>query len=113
MNLTVTEAQEDDTLILHLRGEMDVYTGCYLKEQVMSRLDSPEYAGLKLALDLREVEYLDACGLGVLLGSLKRCRERERDFSVRSGNERVRWLFQRTGVNKIIPNSWTPAGAMQ
>jgi len=113
MNLAVTESQEDDTLILHLRGEMDVYTACYLKEQVVSRLESPEYAGLKLALDLREVEYLDACGLGALLGALKRCWERERDFSVRRGNERVQRLFQITGVNKIIPNSWTPAGAMQ
>lgn len=61
-----TEAQKDNTVI-HVDGDLDVYTAPRLKESLeLAMADSDS-----LILDLSGVHFIDSTALGVLVGALQ------------------------------------------
>lgn len=85
--------------LIEVAGEVDVYTAPQLKQQMLTLLEG----GAKdIVVDLTKVEYLDSTALGVLIGGLKRMREREGDLLLICPNERVRRVFEITGLDKIF-----------
>ena len=79
--LAITFTREDDTTVLRLVGEMDAYSAPGVKEALLTLLDLP---ASPLVLDLEELTYLDATGMGVMIGGYKRFHEQKRDFSLRA-----------------------------
>jgi anti-sigma B factor antagonist len=53
-------------------------------------------------VNLTGVEYLDSTALGVLIGGLKRLREREGALDIICPNTRIRRIFEITGLDKIF-----------
>ncbi len=85
--------------VIKLEGEVDVYTAPQLKQQMISLLE----AGTKqVIVDLTKVEYFDSTALGVLIGGLKRMRERDGNLSLICPNPRIRRVFEITGLDKIF-----------
>jgi anti-sigma B factor antagonist len=94
-----TENLETDVPVIELEGEVDVYTAPQLKQQMISLLE----AGTKqMVVDLTKVEYFDSTALGVLIGGLKRIRERDGNLSLICPNPRIRRVFEITGLDKIF-----------
>ena len=68
-----TRTPKEGVAVIALDGEVDVYTSPRLKQEMVDLLNR----GLvHLVVDLNNVKYLDSTGLGVLIGGLKRARER-------------------------------------
>jgi anti-sigma B factor antagonist len=94
-----TENLETDVPVIELEGEVDVYTAPQLKQQMISMLES----GTKqMVVDLTKVDYFDSTALGVLIGGLKRIRERDGNLSLICPNPRIRRVFEITGLDKIF-----------
>jgi len=115
MNLKVeTSTPREGVAVIRLggepgRGEVDVYTSPRLKQEMVDLLNR----GLvHLVVDLNGVEYLDSTGLGVLIGGLKRAREREGDLRLICDNMRILRIFEITGLTKIFDVDRTEADAL-
>jgi anti-sigma B factor antagonist len=100
MNLKLnTRTINDQTSLIDLEGEVDVYTAPQLKQQIITLLDS----GVKhVVVNLSAVDYLDSTALGVLIGGLKRLRERNGTLDLICPNQRIKRIFEITGLDKIF-----------
>jgi len=100
MNLQInTRSLNNQASIIDLEGEVDVYTAPQLKQQIINLLDG----GVKhVVVNLEAVDYLDSTALGVLIGGLKRLRERDGGLDLICPNPRIRRIFEITGLDKIF-----------
>lgn len=100
MNLKLnTRTINDQTSLIDLEGEVDVYTAPQLKQQIITLLDN----GAKhVIVNLSAVDYLDSTALGVLIGGLKRLRERDGMLDLICPNQRIKRIFEITGLDKIF-----------
>jgi anti-sigma B factor antagonist len=94
-----TRSVQDGVAVIALAGEVDVYTSPRLKQEMVDLLNK---GTSRLVIDLSAVEYLDSTGLGVLIGGLKRAREREGDLRLICDNLRILRIFEITGLTKIF-----------
>jgi anti-sigma B factor antagonist len=100
MNLRVeTRNPREGVAVIALSGEVDVYTSPRVKQEIVDLLNGGTH---KLVVDLTGVEYLDSTGLGVLIGGLKRARERDGDLKLICDNLRILRIFEITGLTKIF-----------
>jgi len=100
MNLRVeTRNPRENLAVIALGGEVDVYTSPRVKQEIVNLLNA---GTTKLVVDLTGVEYLDSTGLGVLIGALKRARERDGDLKLVCDNLRILRIFEITGLTKIF-----------
>ena len=99
VNFKINTRTDDDLPAIELEGEVDVYTAPQLKQQMLALLDG---GATEIMVDLTKVDYLDSTGLGVLIGGLKRMREREGNVVLICPNQRVRRVFEITGLDKIF-----------
>jgi anti-sigma B factor antagonist len=100
MNLKVETRQlENGVAIVGLTGEVDVYTSPRLKQEIVDLLNQ---GYTKIIVDTTKVEYLDSTGLGVLIGGLKRARERDGDLRLICDSPRILRIFEITGLTKIF-----------
>ena len=94
-----TRTPQEGVAVIALDGEVDVYTSPRLKQEMVDLLNR----GLvHLVVDLNNVKYLDSTGLGVLIGGLKRARERDGDLRLICDNMRILRIFDITGLTKIF-----------
>ncbi|HVK02915.1 MAG TPA: STAS domain-containing protein [Armatimonadaceae bacterium] len=110
MNLKVTpRSLDNDTRVLDLEGEVDVYTAPLLRQEIMDQVD----AGVKrLLVNLAKVEYLDSTGLGILIGGVKRMREQGGVLRLVAPPPRITRIFDITGLNRIFEVHATEAEAL-
>ena len=94
-----TKTVESEPPVIELEGEVDVYTAPQLKQQMISLLES---GAKELVVDLSKVDYLDSTALGVLIGGLKRMRERDGNMVLVCPSPRIRRVFEITGLDKIF-----------
>jgi len=100
MNLKLeTRSVAKGASIIDIEGEIDVYTAPQLKQQMLDLLDK---GATHIVVNLSEVEYLDSTALGVLIGGLKRLRERNGALDIICPNPRIRRIFEITGLDKIF-----------
>ena len=100
MNFRInTRPLDSSTPLIELEGEVDVYTAPQLKQQMLSLLES---GNNEMVIDLTKVEYLDSTALGVLIGGLKRVRERDGNLPLICPSPRIRRVFEITGLDKIF-----------
>jgi anti-sigma B factor antagonist len=101
MNLQVhTRCIDDQTAIVDLHGEMDVYTTPQAKEVMLDLLEKGYH---HLIVNLQHAEYLDSTALGMLVGTLKRTREKGGDLRLVSPTPRIRRLLEITRLVNVFP----------
>jgi anti-sigma B factor antagonist len=111
MNLRVeTRSPSEGVAVIALSGEADVYTSPRIKQEIVDLLNN---GTTKLVVDLTSVEYLDSTGLGVLIGGLKRARERDGDLKLICDNLRILRIFEITGLTKIFDIYRSEAEALE
>jgi anti-sigma B factor antagonist len=88
--------------VLAVSGEVDLATGPALRERLNELADG---GARQVVVDLRQVDFLDSIGLGVLLAAYRRLREGERPGSLRlvCTNEHVIKVFAVTGLLLLFP----------
>ncbi len=100
MNLEIqTRRVNAKTAVIAIAGEMDVYTTPQVKDTF---LDLLEKGYSHLIVDLRRAEYLDSTALGVLVGTLKRVRERGGELRLVAPPPKIRRLLEITRLINVF-----------
>lgn len=100
MELQLATRHEGDVSVVSARGEVDVFTAPDLD----SELDALIAAGsARLVVDLTDVAFLDSTGLGVLVKALKHAREAGGWLHLVVTSDRIRKIFEITGLDASIP----------
>ena len=94
-----TRRVDATTAIVSLRGEMDVYTAPRAKEAMLDLLSNGYH---HLVVNLQQTDYLDSTALGVLVGMLKRVREKDGDLRLAAPPPRILRLLEITRLNKVF-----------
>jgi anti-sigma B factor antagonist len=100
MELQLATRHEGDVSVVSARGEVDVFTAPGLDTE----LDALIAAGsARLVVDLSDVAFLDSTGLGVLVKALKHAREAGGWLHLVVTSDRIRKIFEITGLDASIP----------
>jgi anti-sigma B factor antagonist len=67
----------------------------------------------RIALDMRQVEFIDSSGLAVLVNCLQTCRRKSGDICLFGLRDTVKTLFELTRLNTIFPIEDFQKGAIE
>jgi anti-sigma B factor antagonist len=99
VDLSITSEERDAETVVHVGGEIDVYTAPVLREH----LDEHISAGrTQLVVDLEAVSFMASTGLGVLVGRLKLVRAANGTLRLVCSNDRILSVFSITGLDKVF-----------
>jgi anti-anti-sigma factor len=94
----ITEARENGSVQLALRGELDIAT----LPQLEDALERTREASL-LTLDLSALDFMDSSGLRIILAEHARAQEAGRKLSIVRGPAAVHRVFELTGTAELLP----------
>jgi anti-sigma B factor antagonist len=99
-SFTTEPGPEPGSWVLRASGEIDVATSPELRRELHQLLERR----VSIVVDLRDVSFIDSSGLGVLVGTLKRLRERDPNGTlVLEGlQDPVRKVFDITGLTDLF-----------
>jgi anti-sigma B factor antagonist len=100
VNLDVETSTKDGVSVVSLRGEIDVYTAPRLRQTL---IDLVEGGASEIVVDMEHVDFLDSTGLGVLVGGLKRVKDRDGEMKLVAKQDRILKIFDITGLSKVFP----------
>lgn len=98
MHLDVTQDQPDTTLIC-VTGELDLATAPELRETL--RAATTASPG-QVTVDLRDVSFLDAAGLDVLIDTHQRLEDAGGHLQIRCTNERVLRVIRLMRLDAVL-----------
>jgi anti-sigma B factor antagonist len=98
------------TRIVTPRGEIDAHSAPRLRATIVDELEDPAVS--HLVVDLSGVSFLDSSALGVLVGTLKRMREREGRLDVVLPSSHARRVFEITALDRVLELHETVEAAM-
>jgi anti-sigma B factor antagonist len=99
VDLSVSSSQQGGVTIVHVAGEIDVYTAPLLREVLDKQIAEGR---TDLVVDLEKVTFMDSTGLGVLVGRLKLVRGQNGSLRIVSAEERILKVFSITGLDKVF-----------
>ena len=99
MDLSITRADHGDRTVVHLGGEIDVYTAPKLRDKITELVANGIY---DIIVDMEAVEFLDSTGLGVLVGGLKKVRAHDGSLELICTQDRLLKIFRITGLAKVF-----------
>jgi anti-sigma B factor antagonist len=89
----------DACAVLTLGGEVDLHTAPELRERLTAAIED---GCSELVVDLTEVTFIDSMTLGVLLGALKRLRQRSGDLKIVISDPSLRRIFEITLLDSVF-----------
>ncbi|MBM7705027.1 anti-sigma factor antagonist [Metabacillus iocasae] len=99
MNLTIDVKENGQEYQITLAGEIDAYTAPNLKEKF---IEIAEVKNAYITVDLTNVSYMDSTGLGVFIALLKAIKKTEGTLKFVGVSERLKRLFDITGLTDIL-----------
>jgi anti-sigma B factor antagonist len=92
-------------------GEIDVASAPELRDCLHQTIDA---GSRELVVDLRQVDFMDSEGLGVLVGAKRRLRGQDQDGSLQlvCAEGLVLWVLRITGLDRVFPVHATLADAL-
>ena len=100
---------DGDCAVLRIAGELDAYTAPFLRDRMR---DLTAVGVRHVIADLRQVDFLDSTGLGVLVGGLKRFREHGGSLAPVLTKSSILKIFQITGLTGVLPPRSSVADAI-
>lgn len=100
MELDVRTETVGGDCVVTVTGEVDVYTSPSLKERLVEAADE---GCTKIIVSLDGVGFIDSSGLGVLVGLLRRVKERGGKLVLVCSREQILKIFRITGLDKVFP----------
>jgi anti-sigma B factor antagonist len=100
MELGISTERDGTVCTVTLEGEVDVYTAPRLKEQLVALLED---GCISIIIDLEKVAFIDSSGFGVLVGALRRAREKGGVVRIVCTRDGVLKIFRITGLDKVFP----------
>jgi anti-sigma B factor antagonist len=99
VDLSVTNEAHGGTTVVHVAGEIDIYTAPVLREHLDEHIAAGRH---DLVVDLGGVTFMASTGLGVLVGRLKLMRAANGTLRLVCSSERILSVFSITGLDKVF-----------
>jgi anti-sigma B factor antagonist len=100
MNFDIkTEHVGNDSYVISLAGEVDLYTAPEFKQQL---LDVISQGGKEVVVDLSDTTFIDSTTLGVLVGGVKRLRTNDGQLSLVCSDRNITKIFEITGLDRVF-----------
>lgn len=99
MEVSVTSRESGTRTVVHVSGEIDVYTAPTLREELAALIDGGR---TELVIDLTGLTFMDSTGLGVLVGALKKVRTAGGDLELVIDQERILKVFRITALTEVF-----------
>jgi len=98
ISFEVTDHSED-TAIVEMSGDLDMYTLPDAKNRIGELIDSGKRF---LVMDLTGIQYVDSSGLGFFIGTLKKLRDKSGDMKLINLNNYIHGIFKLIHLHYII-----------
>lgn len=92
-------SERADRWEVKIMGEVDIHSSQEVKEKLNTILNEKEKS---MIINAEELDYIDSTGLGMLIGIVKRLKEKDLDLTLVRLQPSVLKLFQITGLDKVI-----------
>lgn len=99
MDLSIAKHQNDMEIFVQVGGEIDAYTAPKLREEL---LPLAEGKNKSITVNLKDVSYMDSTGLGVFVGLFKQLDKNDGELKLVELSDRLKRLFQITGLSNIM-----------
>jgi anti-sigma B factor antagonist len=99
VDLSISSESRGGVTVVHVGGEIDVYTAPMLREHLDEHISRGRH---NLVIDLEDVPFMDSTGLGVLVGRLKLIRVKDGSLRLVCASERILKVFSITGLDKVF-----------
>lgn len=100
IDIKVTTREAGDRTVIDVEGEVDVFTAPKLRETIIGAINDGKD---RLIVNLSGVDFMDSTGLGVLVGGLKRVKERNGELAIAGAQGTVLRVLNVTGLNAVFP----------
>ncbi len=100
MDLQLRVKTVDGATVVEVAGEIDLHWAPQLRAALIEASAAEKPC---VVVDLGEVSFLDSTGIGVLVGALKRAREKGGALGFCGVKGRVRRVFEVTGLVSALP----------
>ncbi len=101
MNFDIkTEQLGNDSYVISLAGEVDLYTAPEFKQQLLEVIGQ---GGKNVVIDFSNTTFIDSTTLGVLVGGVKRLRPNGGQLSLVCNDRNITKIFEITGLDKVFP----------
>ncbi len=97
--MSIEIIQANSCIEVLVSGEIDVYTAPRLKEVVYPHARQDQ---VEMVINLSGVSFMDSTGLGVLVGLFKTVKLHNGNFKIIGLSNRLKRLFDITGLAEII-----------
>lgn len=98
MNLSIRTETSEEAVVVHVGGDLDVYTAPRLKETLAKVLDD----GGRLVLDLSQVHFIDSTALGVLVSAQEQSQASDGDLRLVMDDPYLLKIFHITGFDGMF-----------
>lgn len=98
--LAVRFSRHHQTVVLHLAGDLDVATAPVLQQALAGIIE--DQGNLAVQLDLRDMTFVDSTGLSVLIGALRRLREKGGRLTLANLRPQTRKVFDIVGLSAMF-----------
>ncbi len=110
MNFQIQDEEIDDqTHVIALGGEVDLYTAPEFKERMVELIDDGKK---QMVVDLSEATFIDSTTLGVLVGGVKRLRPAGGSLALVCTDQNISKIFEITGLDRVFAIHATRAEAL-
>ncbi|MGG1572790.1 STAS domain-containing protein [Fictibacillus sp. NRS-1165] len=99
MDLKITHEKLHSTHYLKLVGEVQRYTAPKLKKILVPLSEQTKE---EIIIDVEEIDFIDSVGLGVFAGAIRLTNRNNNTLKLRGMTERIRRLFEVTGLIEMI-----------
>jgi|SaaInl8_200m_RNA_FD_contig_21_1688259_length_447_multi_10_in_0_out_0_1 anti-sigma B factor antagonist len=96
--MDIRKSERHDTVILEIRGEIEVFSLPTLQKKAESCLGGAD----QVILDLKELTYIDSAGLGFLVNFNDRLQTRDQHLSLSNLQAHVEKTFRIMHLDKIL-----------
>ena len=99
MLLDANYDESKDIWDVHLYGEVDIYNADSMKSELHALIDEKK---ADVVLDCTSLKYIDSTGLGVLVSTLKKVKEADKQISIVALRPYIAKIFTLTGLDKVF-----------
>lgn len=97
--MEATCEERDDTTVVRVTGEVDLYTSPRMREAILKSLSRRRP---NVVVDLSGVSYMDSSGIATLVEALHETRNRKGRLVLAGLNDRVREVFELARLHSVF-----------
>lgn len=90
----VVHRNEEDLVILDLKGFLDAHTAPTLESALQTCLDTQKY---KIVVNFKDLTYISSAGLGVFMGFIEEVRQKKGDIKLTNMSPKIFRVFDLLG----------------